>query len=231
MKIKNLFLGVLLAVAGAAQAQELELARTFKVGDVDNYKMNMKASIGAMGEVEMTFVSSQKVLKVYDNGDADIETAVKDMKLMMMGNEMPMPGDQEPPKTVQRVNKYGSPVGEVQGDAGMMRQMDFARFGAMFGKLKKGEDFPIDVKNEKTKKQEVKGVARLDTIENGVATVSSELDVYTEESTTPMKVKLKTMIDEKSSKVNKMTGTVTGLPSQGGMEIEKVDFVMERVTK
>lgn len=232
MKVKSIALGMMLfAFAGAAQDQ-LKLERAYKVGEQDTYAMKMVATMGQMGEVTIQFKTSQKVVKTYDDGSADIESTTSDMKIVFGGQEMPSP-DQAPPVVKQKFDKYGNPVGKAEGGNPMMEQMNFSRFASVFGKdgLVVGKDIPIDVKNDKTKKQEVLGTAKLDSVKDGVATLLSDLKVWTEEAEKPMKIKMTTTVDTTSAKVNSVKGTVTELPDQQGMTIDKVDFEMTREKK
>lgn len=229
MKSKSIIFGVALFVCANATQTPVQFERKYKVGEKDTYKMNITASM-SMGAAEVSFKMNQTVKKVYDNGDADIETAVTGMTITFGGNEMPGGADPEP--TTTKVNKFGTDVGEKKdGPAGMMSQMDFSKYlAAVNGKaLEVGKAIDIDVKNEKTKKQEVKGTVKLESLTEGVAKVVSDLEVFTAESTTPMKIKSTSLMDVATSKANKVQGVVTGMPEQQGMTIDKVEFTMERV--
>lgn len=230
MKIKTAVLGLLLSTAAFAQQGPVKFERTYKVGESDAYGMKMSVSMAAMGEVQIHFKSTQKVVKVYEDGAADIETTTTDMKVMMGGNELPTP---EAPAQVtkQKYDKFGNPLGKPEGSKGMGEEMNFTRFGSAFGQagLEVGKEIPIDVKNEKTKKQEVLGTAKLESVKDNLATIISSLKVFSAESDKPMNIAMTTLLDTLTSKVNSIKGTVTGLPSQQGMEIDKVDFEMTRI--
>ncbi|HMS53878.1 MAG TPA: hypothetical protein PKA27_00630 [Fimbriimonadaceae bacterium] len=235
MKIKSILLGVaLFAVAGAAQSP-VSMERKYKVGETDEYKMKVDVSM-SMGAVEVSMGMTQVVKKVYDNGDADIETTLKDMKIMFGGQEIPSPGDTAPPVVMERYNKQGVQVGKSSsaGGAGnpMAQMMNFSKFSSFIpvGGLEVGKSYPVDTKDDKGK-QEAKGTIKVESIAEGVAKFLADLDVTVEGSDKPLKVKTTSMVDVSSSKPNKVEGVVTNLPSQDGMEIESVKFVMERVKK
>lgn len=232
MKAKSLFLGVaLFAVAGAAQSP-VSLERKYKVGETDNYKMNVDVSM-SMGAVQVSMDMSQVVKKTYDNGDADIETTIKNMKIMFGGQEIPSPADSEPPAMLERYNKYGAQVSTSKADTSgnpMAQMMNFSKFSSFLpvGGLEVGKVYPIDTKTEKGK-QEAKGTVKVESIADGVAKFLADMDVNVEGQDKPLKIKSTSLIDVATSKPNKVEGTVTGIPSEQGMEIEQVKFIMERL--
>lgn len=230
MKAKAFLLFMAVAAVTVASQDAVQFARKFKEGEKDVYNMSIQASM-AMGQFDIRMQIANTIKKVYDNGDADQETAVSDMKLIMNGNEMPMPGAQGQKPTLMRINKFGSPADPktVAAGGGMFGGMDqlLSLSQRMMDKpFKVGEVIPIDVKE---KNSTVKGTMKLESITEGVAKMVSDLNVQQEGAPKPMKITTTSWMDVASSKANKVEGTVTGVPSQQGMEIDSVKFVMERV--
>ena len=91
----------------------MQVARTYKVGDVDAYHITMKME-GAMA-MEIAMDSSQKVVSVYDNGDADVETTTSGGRMKGMGMERDLPTG---PVQKMRITKFGTPVGGGPGAKG-----------------------------------------------------------------------------------------------------------------
>lgn len=232
MNLKRTAVAFGLLVSSFALAQTVKLERTYKLGETDRYATKMVASLPAMGDVTITFTSEQKVVKLHADGGADIESKTSGMKITIGGNEMPSPAEEAAKPVTQKYDKFGNPVGKPSGQAtGMMDQMNFSRYASIFGPggLEVGKEVPIDVKNEKTKKQEVLGTAKLESVVDNVAKVLSNLKIFSAESDKPMTVDLTTLLDTVVAKVNSVKGTVTGLPDQQGMSIEKVIFEMTRL--
>lgn len=230
LRPRFLLLCAALAVGAWAVQDGMKIARTYKVGEADTYKMAI-ALESDMGPIDVAMTMKQTVKKVYENGDADLETAVSAMTVNAMGNEMSPPA---PPATVQRVNRGGMVVGQGAAPAGaggmragMGMMLNFGRFGAVMTDkaLKVGVPVPIEDPEGKTK-----GTVTLQSVADGVAVLNSKLEILIGDATEPMKVDAKTWIDTSTSKLNKMEGTVTGtLPGQQQMPVRQVKMTMTRV--
>lgn len=226
---------VLVAVAATAFAMqdEFQLLRKYKEGEKDSYKLSVAASM-SLGTVDMTMNMHQTTKKVYENGDADIETHLADMRISFAGQEMPPPTDAMP-AMVQKFDKFGRPVGQVQGGGGMaggmMSQMSFMRYAGFTGEnpLKVGETTKIDVKDEKDGSHTT-GTVVLDKIDSGMAHITANLSVKNQQTgDTPMKIAMKSQVVVESGKLHRVEGDITNLPDAGqGMSVDQVKMVMER---
>lgn len=224
MKFKLLIAAMVLGVTAFAQ-DTIDLTRIYKVGDADKYKMDMKM-VGQMGEVTISLDLTQTIKKVYDNGDADIESQSGEVKIVAMGQNINQPGG---PASSQRHNKMGQPVGAGKAKG----QMDFMRFATFIGegKAKVGDTIAIDYKDPDNAKNTAKGSVKIDSVEAGVAKILVDLDVTTENTSAgkPMKMKMTSWYDVASHKPNKMVGKVTNLPETGGMAMDSMDITMTRI--
>jgi hypothetical protein len=225
-----------LALAGTVAAQDsFSFEKKYKEGDKDayNYKLSLE---GGPGSIDISFVFNQAVIKVYENGDADLETEVGSMKLMFNGQEMPTPGGQtNNTKRMQRVNKFGQVVasqteGTGQGGRMSMNFMQFVGLG-IDRPIKVGETINVDYKDPKQPKRTSKGTIKLDSITAGLAKLVANLDVTMPEmqSDKPLKLAINATYDLASTKLEKADGTASNLPPQGGMEIKAMQFSLERV--
>src|SRR5690349_13290129 len=124
MKLRILFFAFLAGIATIAHGQTFNPARSYKPGTTEKHAMtlSMDTSAGA-ASVSMTMTNSVK--KVYENGDADIETAVSEFTINVGGTEMKAP-DGKP--TTRRVTKYG-----LSSDTSKSRGGNFAHIGGYFG--------------------------------------------------------------------------------------------------
>lgn len=241
MKFKALLFAGCLAVVAFAAQDPLNLTRTYKDGEKDTYKMAVTVSL-PIGSADINLNMTQVVKKVFENGDADIETTVSDMRMSFGGNEIPaQAGAPAPQGRVQRYNKFGQPVGgsapAAAGDRGaaMMDQMSFLRYAMFTGEKPMAVGVPVDIdaKDEKAGTR-TWGKITLVKIENGVATISSELKSTNKQTgeSKPMNLKFTSLVDTASSKLNKVDGTVTDLPAnEQGMQVDSVKILMERVVR
>jgi len=225
-----------LPVLALASAQDsFSFAKKYKEGDKDayNYKLSLE---GGPGSIDVMFVFTNLVKKTYDNGDADIETEVSNMKVLFNGNEMPTPpAQQTSTKRSQRVNKFGQFVAsdETNSGGGGRMSVNFLQFvGAGIERpLKVGETVNVDYKDPKDAKRTAKGTVKLDSIAGGLAKVIANLDITTPEmqSDKPVKLAINATFDTATTKLEKADGTASNLPSQGAVDIKAMQFSLERI--
>jgi len=227
VKVRNVFLSVI-AVAAVAVAQDtFSPLRTYVVGEKDVYSMSMKME-SEQYDVTMTGKMSYLVKKLYDNGDADLETKVYNVVMNAMGQEVQQP---ESPAQVRRYNKYGVPIEKVDPKA--PKQPTFMNFLAYRNgaTLKLGESMPIQEELNDEAKTKVKGKAKLDSISDGVAKVVTQLDITSKNSSKPMHVESISYLDTKSSKLNRVESKVTNVEQSatpGLPGLKSITVVLQR---
>jgi len=234
MRIRALSLITLAAVSAWAAQDAVKLQRSYRVSEADTYRLDLSLVTGA-GEAAISMDLLQTVTRVYDNGDADIESKTSNMKLKLNGQEIPndaIGGGEEPKPTVQRFDKFARPV-SVQGTTppkGLMNQFNFMRYGVMLAgqDLKVGETVPVEVE-DKTARTSIKGTAKLVSVASGVATIESAVKVTNPETgDRPIDLKMTSQVDVTTAKPIKVSGTATNIPSQNGMGIESIKFSMTK---
>lgn len=232
MRSRALIIAVGLVAASFAAQDSITLARTYKEGEKDNYKLALAVSM-SLGSADVSMNMAQTIKKVYENGDADIETLVSDMHVMFGGNEVPS-GSEAPKPRTQRVDKFGKPVGAAEATGAtknMMEQMAFLR-AAMIASDKPlvvGASVDVDRKEE-SNGTHTWGKVTLEKVEAGIATIQSDLQ-QTNKATgdKPMNLKFKTLVETASAKLIRVDGTVTNIPAgDGGMQIDSVVIKVER---
>lgn len=225
---------VILPVAVLAAQDSLRFERTYKVGEVDRFRMDLGVSMPG-SEVAIAMDLTQTVKQAYPNGDADIESKSSNMKLKLNGQEMPndaISGGEGSPATTQRFDKYYRPV-EVKGEAparGLMNQFNLMRYGVMLSgqALKVGETVPVVFEN-KENKTSVSGTAKLVSISNGLAKVESAVKIKNPETgDKAIDLKMTSQIDVSNSKPVRVEGVMTDLPNNAGMPINSIRFSMVR---
>jgi hypothetical protein len=227
----TLLLSVLfMSCLGSAAQDSVKLNRTFKVGDSERYNVALAMTM-AGGDATIDLVMKQTVKKVYDNGDADIETALSDIKVVIFGSPMAQPSE---PPSVQRVSKLGTPVG-LKTSKKAKAELDILKLAAVMldRDLTIGQEVPVEIVDPKDAKSKMKGTAKVLSVKDGIAKVETKLDVWNETTTTdPLKAALVWTMDVSSAVPNVVEGTLSNMPQLGdGAGPTEVKIKMVRVVK
>jgi hypothetical protein len=227
MKLRTILFALVLGTVGAAHAQDtFSFEKHYKEGDSDQYTMKMKIE-SQMGELGISMDMKQTVKKVYDNGDADIETQMANMHVVMGGNEMPT-GQQAMPATTSKVDKFGKQLTAPQAGRGGMNMSGFSSY---FGDkpMKVGETYKFDTVDPKTKSG-ARGTAKLVSLKDGKAEVQVSVDTIAPQmGDKPMHMDGTIWADTANGKMVKMQGKMKDLPMGGqGMTASSAEILIER---
>jgi hypothetical protein len=224
MKIQSLLFAALVAGASIASAQTFKPEHKYVEGDKDTYAMKVNAT-SSMGEVQITMDMTQSVKKVYENGDADIESNMSNMVVDFPGGQM-HPNQKNKP-TVVRYTKFGVPVTPPEGRAA---GVNFSQFGSYFGdkELKVGETYTIEQSDAKNPKNHSKGTVKLLSVENEKAKIAISVDNYIEGADKPMHVDGTVTVNASNGKLIRFEGKAKDLPGSQAMPVTAADFVMEK---
>lgn len=209
---------ILLFAALQAPTEIDSLARKFVPGEVDRYALTMTLQ----GTVEFIASArlSQTVKKVWDNGDADVETRVDDLKMTMMGDVMKTP--KQKPVTV-RTSPLGVPA-EAKASAGV-QGIDMLRYVlvAPAGKLELDKPVPFTT----DEKSLATGTVKLEKIENGVADLRYDLAVDVK---APAKIALRALrrVEIATGKTVRADGEMTNLPQPSAGRLDGIVFTFVR---
>src|SRR2546423_9013029 len=228
MKAKALIFALALSAAALAGQGTFRLTRSFKVGDTDMYKLHSTATM-SMGDADISMKIDQTVKKVYDNGEADIESGMSDVHVMFNGSEVPAPISTE--KQTVHVDKKGMPTSLGKGAMG---RLQFVRFASAFfdRDLKVGDMVPIDLADPANPKSKVTGTCQVMSFANGEAKIVADLKITDPDNATPANLHLVSFFDVAASKPNRVEGDVTNMnvqPDESAPPITAMKFVMERV--
>lgn len=220
MKLKAIFLSLVLGVTAFAGQDAFHIERKYVLNDADKFLMKMQLD-SMMGQIDLTMDIKETVKKLYDNGDADIESAVSNMVVNVQGQVQKVPA--QAPTTI-RYDKYGMPAAGTKDSKGM----SFMRFGNVLGDkaIKVGETVTFDRADEKDPKTHAKGTVKLESLDAGVAKLIMSVDQYSSASEKPMHIDGTSWI-EATGKLKKLEGKVTGMPAAAG-GASSATFVLER---
>ena len=126
----------------AAIAQEYTLKLNVKEGDTFKYRMSMEIDFGGQSVLATTTITN-KVLKVEESGNVQMESASGEMVIKFGDQEMPQPA---PPATKMTFKPNGS-VAKVDGGDAMMQQMNAAQMVYPEKPIKVGDKWSETVKN------------------------------------------------------------------------------------
>ncbi|HTQ09991.1 MAG TPA: hypothetical protein VMI31_07980 [Fimbriimonadaceae bacterium] len=214
-----LLLGASLAIA---RAQTFHPRHKYVTGDSDTYAVTVKAQT-TNGEIDVSSDTTRKVAKVYDNGDADIETSVKGLSITVGGQQFPAP-EQAP--TTTRVNPLGLAVAGPKS-----RSLSFVQFGMYFGDqdLSVGQTNTFEHTDDANKGNHYKATVKLVSLDAGKATIGVTADNWTAGQEAPMHLEGTAVVDATTDRLISFTGTAKNLPPMmGGITISSADFSMTR---
>lgn len=214
----------MLAVA-SVNAQQLA-ARKYAVGDIDRYDVVVKADT-SHGELLQTSRLIQKVVKVYENGEADVESSTSDVKASL-GGISAMIGDGKISAATARFNKYGVPVVNAETGASTIYASQYALLGIESVKdIVKGKEFPID---EKKTGGNIKGMSKIVSVEGSTVNVLSNLTVTATAGQEPMKLRATSVLDYSNSRILKFELEIlTGLPRVSAFQLDNFKITMTRL--
>jgi hypothetical protein len=126
----------------AALSQEYTLKLNVKEGDTFKYRMSMEIDFGGQSVLATTTITN-KVLKVEESGNVQMESASGEMIIKFGDQEMPQPA---PPVTKMTFKPNGS-VAKVEGGDAMMQQMNASQMVYPEKPIKVGDKWSETVKN------------------------------------------------------------------------------------
>ncbi|MBC8065885.1 MAG: hypothetical protein H7Y17_13715 [Chlorobia bacterium] len=225
---RSIALTALVAFFALATAQDVfSPARIYTVGEKDVYGLSMKM---ATGQYDVSIVGKLSYLtkKLHENGDADLESNAYDVVMNVMGQEMKQPGGDV---TIRRYNKFGAAI--EKGVSKDKRQPIFMKFLTYrpATPMKVGQAVKIDEVLDDEAKTQVKGTAKLDSLIDGVAKITSVLDVTQSKTKKPTHFESVGYYDAKSSKLNRAESKLTNVDAsemEGMPPVNSITVVVER---
>ena len=214
------------ALAFALQ-DTVRFERTYQIGESDDYNLKM-AMTTELGEIEISLRQTQTVKKVFEDGSADIEFALKQLKVFALGQEHEQPN--QPPKTV-RMTKNGVPANFASTARSGGMNLAFARFTSVLPDkpLKVGEVVEVNFADTENMKSRVNGTIKLESLKDGVAKLLINLQIHTDGLAKPIKVAESSLLEVATSKLNRSEATISDLPSAPGMDLQVIQLIIERV--
>jgi hypothetical protein len=221
----------LIAAGALCLAQDVfNPARTYVVGEKDVYGLSMRMQAE---KYEATIVGKQsyEVKKVFENGDAEVESKAYDLTFSVMGQEYKQP---EGLPRVIRYNKFGAAIEkDVPKDQRQPIFMSYLTYRAPAA-MKLGETVRIAEKRDEDPNSEVKGTSKLESLKDGIAKVATNLVITYGKGKKPTNIESIGYFDAKSSKLDRVECKLTGLdPADlpGMPPLQSITVVIERERK
>jgi hypothetical protein len=224
---RTIFLSLAALTTLALAQDSFSPARTYAAGEKDTYGLSLKIDAGQY-DIAIVGKIYYMVKKAFENGDADIESRAGEMMMTVMGQETKQPaGDIR----VLRYNKFG--VAIEKGIPKEQRQPLFMKFLTYrpSQEMKVGQTVKISEVLEDENKTEVKGTAKLENVTDGIAKISSSLDITGKKGSKPLHIDSTGYYDAKTSKLNRTEAKVTNVdPGEmpGLPPITSITAVIER---
>ncbi|HVT13814.1 MAG TPA: hypothetical protein VHE55_16245 [Fimbriimonadaceae bacterium] len=216
----------LFARASAWGQATFDPVHKYTAGSKSEYAFKLTAKT-SLGDVVLTADIAQAVAKVYENGDADIETAVKNTALTIDGSPGPA---QDQPATTIKMDRFGTPLTKPEGAAaGRSGRLNFLRYGLYYGEkaLAAGDTYTIDRKEKDDPSIQAKGTGKLLGIEGGKARFQVSVDVTSPQSDKPMHMDATATVDSATGMLIELNGQLKDMPigSSGGHANATFTFV------
>lgn len=224
---------VLFSIATAATPtvqDRVNFERKWKSGETDKQRIGLAFST-QMGDVALTITAEQKVAKTFENGDAEVEVRVTELKVLFNGSEMPQ---QAPPTQAltMRMDKRGMLARQPGQRRGM--GIEFLAYAHLVPDrpLKPGEATEIAYSAPDNPKNKVTGTIKFDSISDGTAKLIGRYEVWTDNGgDEPTKVTMSSWVRISDSKIVKAEGTFSNFRLQSSMPPTAAQFTMELIEK
>lgn len=209
------------------QAQEpLVIQKLFKVGDKERHATKMSMSM-PFGEIDVHLKTEQRVLRLFENGDAELESELLEIRFLVNGEPSSVPGGAANRKTQFRVDRTGMPVhAAVESGFGF----NFLQFAGLLGNrpLELGKKTLVEWKDSTDPKRRASGSITLESIVEGVASLISNWEIFTPAGEKPLKIDMTSQVEIGTGKLQKASGSITGAVPKGS-EVTAIQFSMEAV--
>lgn len=223
-----LLCGLVFCCAAAAGEQDtFRFSQKYHAGEKSQFQIKLSMEAPQAGSIDISMERTDTVLKVYENGDADVESVVENIKVLVNGAPMDA-GQHGSPKSTRKLDKYGRGI-EGKPEAQGENPLDFLKYlNLADGRTwKVGEAQAIQYTEKGPPAVNGKGTGTLVSLEAGVAKFTASLEVTTAGNDKPSKMTFTSFYEAASGRLNKTEGTITGLP-MGVVPIDSVQIVVER---
>jgi hypothetical protein len=217
-------------LAFVAKAQErITFNPTWTSGQKDSFRLAMTMGTDR-GDVSLSMRLDRSVARVFDNGDAEVQSSVDELKVAFNGQEIEGSQLASQLGSSERLNRFGMPVG-AKAKANRGVSIDYARYLTMFTDkgLRVGETVPVEYTDPENAKSTIRGTCTLEAIESGIARLVGKYEIANENATTPMKAAITTWVRVSDSKIAKSAGTISNVTSPQGVSIDAIQLSMERI--
>lgn len=234
MNILNVVIGAALSFGSFAPYQEsVSLERKYAEGSQDRFSLRLNLET-PVGTADISVTTLEKVLKVYPNGDADVEVAVLTLKATIGGKDTQPGQPPKPEKTIVRRDKFGVPIpieGKAGGDTkdqggGLSALQGYLTIGAL-RELPLGKAVEVQWPDPQDRSKKVRLTGTLESLDKGVARIVSVAEIASPGPKTTT-VRMTTFWDTASRKLVKAEGTISGI-GEGSMPSETAQFTIERL--
>jgi hypothetical protein len=218
-------ISIVLCLGLASSQDSVKLQKTFKVGDKERFFTKLSLSV-AFGDVDVHLKTEQRVLKLFENGDAELETELLEIKTLVNGQPMDVAREADTRKATMRVNAMGMPSETDSKGFGF----SFLQFVGLLGDkpLDMGKKTPVAWTDPANEKRKASGTITLESVADGLAKLISSWEIHTPANPKPLKIDMTSFIETNSGRLKKASGTILGAQSSG-VEVKAIQFSMESI--
>jgi hypothetical protein len=214
--------GLLLTLATFVIASQstVHLTRHIQLGEENKYKVHFSGS-AVFGDLDVTQTKDEKVVKVYDNGDADVLTTILSRQILV--NDSKISRKMDPPST-ERVDKNGVPLDPKDQESGGDQLTNCV--SVLFDRdLKVGDTIKVDKASGKDK---TTGSFKIVSLDEGELRAEANLKI-TRVDDDPTTFKGTFLVNIADSKLDKINGSFENFDIGEGHSLDDGKYTIERI--
>lgn len=208
----------------------LELGRAYQVGDSDRFSVAVQIET-EVGSVDLTMRQVQVVKRLLEDGQAEIESRTEGLEAKMNGEKIPVEGASQMPSVNLVVDRWGWQLRAPAVGRGSGASVAFLRYALVLPRnpLQVGKAVPVEA--DLPIGSRIRGTAKLEEIENGVARILQTLEITTRGQDRPQSLAMTTWVEAKTSRIIRVEGQASAaLGADGDVgAVRGMQFRFERL--
>ncbi len=209
----------MLAIAGQGA---VHLTGHLQVGQDDKYKIHFTGS-AIFGDLDVTQTKDEKVVKLYDNGAADVLTTLLNRQILVNGSKIAQPLD--PPSTT-RVDKDGIPL-EPKDQVSGGDQIAVCVTSLFDRDLKVGDVIQVNRTNADNK-DKTTGTFKIASLDDGEVRAAAAFQI-TRGNDMPTHFKGTFLVNIADAKLDKIDGAAEQFDIGEGHSLDEAHYTLERI--
>ncbi|MFQ3677718.1 MAG: hypothetical protein SNJ74_07235 [Fimbriimonadaceae bacterium] len=183
----------------------MDLGRAYQVGETDRFGVAVQIETD-VGSVDLTMRQVQVVRRLLADGQAEVESRTEDLEARMNGEKIPVEGASQMPPVNLVVDRWGWQMRAPAVGRGSGASVAFLRYALVLPRnpLEIGKSVPVEA--DLPIGSRVRGTAKLEEVESGVARILQALEITARGQTRPQTLTMTTWVETKTSRILRVEG-------------------------